>query len=94
MTAALIFGEALAADVVALMYSGGTFLEAFAEGRARAEMHALLSRVPRTALRHRNGGLEDPAGRGWPGDLLLIRQGDVVPWMAPPWRRRCWTSPP
>ena len=37
MTAALIFGEALAANVVALMYSGGTFLESFAEGRARAD---------------------------------------------------------
>ena len=80
MTAALIFGEALAANVVALMYSGGTFLEFFAEGRARAEMHALLSRVPRTVLRHRNGGLEDTdLDAVVPGDLLLIRQGDVVP---------------
>ena len=37
MTAALVFGETLAAAVVAVMYSGGSFLEAFAEGRARAE---------------------------------------------------------
>ncbi len=80
MTAALIFGEALAANVVALMYSGGTFLESFAEGRARAEMHALLSRVPRSVLRHRNGGLEDTdLDAVEPGDLLLIRHGDVVP---------------
>ena len=57
MTAALAFGETLAAAVVAVMYSGGTFLENFAEGRARREMHDLLSRVPRTATRHRNGGL-------------------------------------
>src|SRR6056297_4309938 len=42
MTAALVFGETLAAAVVAVMYSGGTFLESFAEGRARREMHALL----------------------------------------------------
>ncbi len=49
MTAALVFGETLAAAVVAVMYSGGTFLESFAEGRARREMHDLLSRVPRTA---------------------------------------------
>jgi cation transport ATPase len=47
MTAALVFGETLAAAVVAVMYSGGTFLESFAEGRAQREMHALLSRVPR-----------------------------------------------
>jgi len=80
MTAALVFGETLAAAVVAVMYSGGTFLESFAEGRARHEMHDLLSRVPRTATRHRNGGLEDiPLEEIAPGDRLLIRQGDVVP---------------
>lgn len=80
MTAALVFGETLAAAVVAVMYSGGTFLEAFAEGRARREMHDLLSRVPRTATRHRNGGLEDvPLDEIAPSDRLLIRQGNVVP---------------
>ncbi|MDG1127687.1 MAG: heavy metal translocating P-type ATPase [Paracoccaceae bacterium] len=80
MTAALVFGETLAAAVVAVMYSGGTFLESFAEGRARREMHALLSRVPRMATRHLNGGLEDvPLDAVVPGDRLLIRQGDVVP---------------
>jgi heavy metal translocating P-type ATPase len=80
MTAALAFGENLAAAVVAVMYSGGTFLESFAEGRARREMHDLLSRVPRTATRHRNGELEDvPLDEIEPGDRLLIRQGDVVP---------------
>jgi cation transport ATPase len=80
MTAALIFGETLAAAVVAVMYSGGTFLESFAEGRARREMHDLLARVPRTATRHRNGGLEEvPLDDIVPGDRLLIRQGDVVP---------------
>ncbi|CUH67458.1 Silver exporting P-type ATPase [Thalassovita gelatinovora] len=80
MTAALVFGETLAAAVVAVMYSGGTFLESFAEGRARREMHDLLSRVPRTATRYLNGGLEDvPLDRIEAGDRLLIRQGDVVP---------------
>jgi heavy metal translocating P-type ATPase len=80
MSAALIFGETLAAAVVAVMYSGGTFLESFAEGRARREMRDLLARVPRTATRHRNGGLEEvPLDAIVPGDRLLIRQGDVVP---------------
>jgi len=80
MSAALAFGETLAAAVVAVMYSGGTFLESFAEGRARREMRDLLSRVPRSATRHRNGGLEDVSLDAIaPGDLLLIRQGDVVP---------------
>ena len=80
MGAALAFGETLAAAVVAVMYSGGTFLESYAEGRARREMHALLARVPRTATRHKNGGLEEiPLDDIRPDDLLLIRQGDVVP---------------
>ena len=80
MSAALIFGETLAAAVVALMYSGGTFLESFAQGRARREMSDLLSRVPRTATRHRNGALDEvPLDDIAPGDLLLIRQGDVAP---------------
>jgi heavy metal translocating P-type ATPase len=80
MSAALIFGEALAAAVVAVMYSGGTFLESFAEGRARREMRDLLTRVPRSATRRRNGGLEEvPLDAIAPGDRLLIRQGDVIP---------------
>lgn len=80
MTAALAFGETLAAAVVAVMYSGGTFLEAYAEGRARREMRALLERVPRRATLHRDGVLEEVAlDAVRPGDRLLIRQGDVVP---------------
>lgn len=80
MSAALLFGETLAAAVVALMYSGGTFLESFAQGRARREMNDLLSRVPRTATRHRNGALDEvPLDDIALGDLLLIRQGDVAP---------------
>lgn len=80
MSAALFVGEELAAVVVALMYSGGQFLEAFAERHARREMTALLARVPRTAIRHREGGLEEVALELIvPGDRLLIRQGDVVP---------------
>lgn len=80
MSAALFFGETLAAAVVALMYSGGTLLESFAEVRARREMSDLLSRVPRMATIHHNGTLEDiPLDAVAPGDLLLIRQGDVAP---------------
>ena len=80
MSAALAVGESLAAAVVALMYAGGQYLEAFAERHARREMTALLSRVPRTAVRHRDGQLEEVAlDLIRPGDRLLIRQGDVVP---------------
>jgi len=80
MTAALLVGEALAAAIVALMYAGGRYLEAFAERRARRDMTALLSRVPRTALRHRDDQLEEVAlDLIMPGDRLLLRRGDVVP---------------
>ncbi len=80
MTAALGFGETLAAAVVSVMYTGGVFLESFAEGRARREMQDLLSRVPRTATLHRNGKLvEVPLAEIQPGDRLLISQGAIVP---------------
>jgi heavy metal translocating P-type ATPase len=80
MTGALVFGESLAASIVALMYGGGQYLESFAEKAARREMTALLSRVPRTAIRHRDGQLEEVTLELLqPGDRLLIRRGDVVP---------------
>lgn len=80
MTAALAFGEALAGNVVALMYAGGGALERFAEGRARREMTALLGRVSRTAMRHAGGAVEEVAiERILPGDRLLVRRGEVVP---------------
>ncbi|MBI3699749.1 MAG: heavy metal translocating P-type ATPase [Afipia sp.] len=80
MTAALAANEELAAIVVALMYSGGQYLEAYAEGRARQEMTAILARVPRTALRERDDALEEVGlDEIVPGDRLLVRQGDVIP---------------
>jgi heavy metal translocating P-type ATPase len=80
MSAALAFGETLAAAVVALMYAGGSFLESLAEGRARREMHALLERAPRSAMRHSNGELEEvPLEAVVPGDRLLIGHGEVAP---------------
>ena len=80
MLAALVFAEYLAAVVVALMYAGGQYLESFAERRASREMTALLARVPRSAVRYRNGRLEEVSLDAIePGDRLVIRKGDVVP---------------
>lgn len=80
MSAALIFGEPLAANVVALMYAGGQLLEKFAEGRARREMTALLGRVAHTAMRIREGVVAEVLISSIvPGDRLLIRQGEVLP---------------
>ncbi len=79
MSAALVFGETLAAAVVAVMYAGGTVLEAFADARARREMTDLLGRTPRVAMRYGAGGLEEVAiDRVCPGDRLLVRQGEIV----------------
>jgi heavy metal translocating P-type ATPase len=80
MLAALVFAENLAAVVVALMYAGGQYLESFAERRASREMTALLARVPRSAVRYRNGRLEDVSlDTIDPGDRLVMRKGDVIP---------------
>jgi heavy metal translocating P-type ATPase len=80
MSVALVFGETLAAAVVAVMYAGGTFLEQWAQGRARAEMSALLSRAPRNASRYGPAGLETVAIETLrPGDRLLVRRGEMVP---------------
>ncbi|MBJ6134374.1 cadmium-translocating P-type ATPase [Ochrobactrum sp. Q0168] len=80
MSAALAFGETLAAAIVALMYTGGAYLESFAEGRARREMHDLLSRVPQTAMRYIDGKLQEVAvDTIRRSDRLLIRQGEIIP---------------
>jgi heavy metal translocating P-type ATPase len=80
LAAALALGETLAAAIVALMYTGGQMLETYAENRARREMTALLSRVPRSVMCYRNGGLREvPIDQLVPGDHILVRQGDVVP---------------
>ncbi|WP_018389591.1 heavy metal translocating P-type ATPase [Ancylobacter sp. FA202] len=80
MGAALLFGENLAGAIVALMFTGGEALEAFAQRRAAREMSGLLARVPRTAARYENGRLADvPLDALRPGDRLLVRRGEVVP---------------
>ena len=80
MSAALAFGETLAGNVVALMYSGGQMLEVYAQGRARREMTALLGRVASTAMRYAGDDLEDvPIAEIMPGDRLLIRKGETLP---------------
>lgn len=80
MSVALAFGEALAGNVVALMYAGGQVLETYAEGRARREMTALLGRAAHSAMRYLDGALEEVAiGQLAVGDLILLRHGEVAP---------------
>jgi heavy metal translocating P-type ATPase len=80
MGGALLLGETLAGNVVALMYSGGQLLETFAAGRARREMTALLARTPKSAMRYGPSGLEEAAVATLaPGDRILVRNGDTLP---------------
>jgi len=80
MTAAVVIGETLAANVVALMYAGGQLLESYAAGRARREMTALIGRVARTAMVYSGGQLaETPIENIAVGDRLMIRHGEVLP---------------
>lgn len=80
MAGALAFGENLAGAIVALMFTGGEALEAYAQRRAAREMTALLGRLPRTATRYEDGQLcEVPLDDLAPGDRLLVRRGEVVP---------------
>jgi heavy metal translocating P-type ATPase len=80
MATALALGEYLAGAVVALMLSGGNALEAAAGGRARRDLARLVSRAPRTAHRVTQRGLEEvPVDDLAPGEVVLVRAGEVVP---------------
>jgi heavy metal translocating P-type ATPase len=80
MAGALVLGEHLAGIIVALMFTGGEALEAFAQRRARREMTALLGRVPRHASRYAGGTLvEVDVAALAPGERILVRRGEVLP---------------
>lgn len=80
MAGALALGEYLAGAVIALMLAGGNALEAFAAGRARRELTALVERAPRTAHRRTERGWEEiPVEAMQIGEVLLVRSGEVVP---------------
>jgi heavy metal translocating P-type ATPase len=77
---ALVFGEYFAGAVVVLMQSGGEALETYAMHRATASLEALLARAPKIAHRLTGERLEDvPVEAVAPGDLLMVRPGDLVP---------------
>jgi heavy metal translocating P-type ATPase len=80
MATALALGSYLAGAVVGLMMSGGNALEAYAAGRARRELTALLERAPRVAHRRVGDSLEEvPIEAVVPGDVVVVRAGEVVP---------------
>lgn len=80
MAGALALGEYLAGAVIALMLTGGQRLEEYAGSRARRELSQLVERMPRSV--HRREGstvVTRPLEDVQPGDLLLVRPGEVIP---------------
>ena len=88
MVGALALGEELAGAVIGLMFSGGAALEAVASRRARRELTRLVERAPRVAQRRIDSALEEvPVGAVPPGDVVVVRAGEVVP-VDGTWSRR------
>jgi heavy metal translocating P-type ATPase len=80
MAGALALDELLAGAVIALMLSGGNALEAVAARRAKRELTALLARAPRIAHRRSDGGVQEVGVDAvLPGDVIVVRSGEVVP---------------
>ena len=80
LVGALVIGEFFAGAVITLMLASGRALEARAAARARHELQALLARAPRVVHRYAARELTEPALEDVvPGDLLLVRSGEVVP---------------
>jgi heavy metal translocating P-type ATPase len=80
MSGSLVLHQYLAGAVIGLMLSGGQALERYASSRARRELSALLSRAPRVVHRYEDGQLTEPDITAVkPGDLLLVKPGEIVP---------------
>jgi heavy metal translocating P-type ATPase len=66
--------------VVVLMQTGGEALERYAEGRASRAVRELEDAAPRSAHRLRGAEIEDIGAEAIrPGDVLLVRPGELVP---------------
>lgn len=80
MVGSLALDQELAGLVVGLMFSGGAAIEDLASTRARHELTALVQRAPKTARLRTDDGLRDVAvGQVHPGDVVVVRNGEVVP---------------
>ncbi len=80
MAGALLLGEYLAGAVIALMLSGGAWLESLADRWARRELALLVERQPRSVERYEGETLVTrPLDQVEPGDTFLVRPGEVIP---------------
>ena len=77
---AVILREPIAGLVIVLMQSGGEYLERYAARRASRALEELEDARPQRANRLRGGSTEEIAADDvLPGDLLLVRPGEMVP---------------
>jgi len=77
---AMLIGAAQEAAVVILLFAIGELLETVAAAKARAGVEALISLVPRDALRERANVLERVAADTLAiGDIVVVRPGDRIP---------------
>ena len=77
---AVVLAQPVAGLVIVLMQTGGEALERYAEGRASDAVRALEDAAPRTAHRIRGTSIDDIlAGDIAPGDVLLVRPGELMP---------------
>lgn len=81
MVSTVAVGEYWAGLVIVLMLAGGQALEEYANRRARAELSALLARVPTIAHHITPHGVivDVPVAQIAVGDVLLVQPGEVVP---------------
>ena len=80
IVAAAVLGQPFVGLVIVIMQTGGEALERYAEGRASDAVRALEAAAPRIAHRVRGDGIDDvPVDDVRPGDVLLIRPGELVP---------------
>ncbi|MEK7604628.1 MAG: heavy metal translocating P-type ATPase [Patescibacteria group bacterium] len=81
MVLALGTSEYLAGAVIALMYTGGVALEAYASQRANASLAALLARLPKVALvKGTDEQYTEVALAQVPTNaIILVRTGELVP---------------
>ncbi|MFA6519918.1 MAG: heavy metal translocating P-type ATPase [Candidatus Paceibacterota bacterium] len=81
MALALFTHEYLAGAVIALMYTGGEALEAYAGRRAEASLAALLARIPKSALVKQSNGKFDevPLAEVPASAVIIVRGNELVP---------------
>ena len=79
LVGALAIGEVLAGAIITVMLASGRALEERAASRAKRDLTSLVGRTPRVVHRLAGGQLLDAdVDAAVPGDLLLVKPGEVV----------------